>query len=415
MSVAAPLTGKPSLLAPLRGRDFRLFWAGFTASLFADQLSLVGLAWLSLQLTGSPLATGGVLTAAALPRGALGLLGGAVADRFGARRIGVLSAAARVLCMGVLAGIVLSGRARMSEVYALAFAFGAVDAFYGPTRASLLPRTVGVDELDAATGLEGSTQALASLVGPAVAGLLVAKAGTGYALAGDALLYVAVAIATAGLRVGEARGPGEPGEAPTTVWGDIRSGLGYVFGDPVVTSLLILATAITLAVIGPVDVGLAALARGHLGGAVALGATLAGFGAGSLIGSLLAGSLPAGRVLPRLLVVAGVFAVGMPLLGVAPNLVVAVALTVAMGVASGAINVIATAWLMRRTDPSMMGRVFSLVMVTQVAGNPVSLAAAGAIAQVSVPLVFAGSGALIALCVVGGTLWLRTQASSLDW
>jgi len=221
-------------------------------------------------------------------------------------------------------------------------------------------------------------------------------------------------VATAALHVGEARGLGAPGEARTTVWGDIRSGLGYVFGDPVVTSLLIVATAITIAVIGPVDVGLAALARAHLGGAVALGAMLAGFGAGSLLGSLLAGSLPPGRVLPRLLAVAGVFAVGMPLLGLAPNLAVAVGLTVAMGVASGAINVIATSWLMRRTDPAMMGRVFSLVMVTQVAGSPLSLAAAGAVAQVSVPLVFAGSGALIALAVLGGTVWLKTHASSLD-
>lgn len=412
MSTVAAAPARTSLRAPVRVREFRLFWLGFTASLVADQLSLVGLAWLALQLTGSPLATGGVLTAAAVPRGALGLLGGAVADRFGPRKVGVLTSAARVITMGSLAALAVTGTARMLEVYALAFLFGAGDAFYGPTRGSLLPRTVPAEQLEAANSIEGSTQALANLVGPAVAGLLVAKAGAGFALAGDAGLYVLVTVATAALRVGAAdRGDGD---ARLSIWADVLSGLRYVWHDPVLRTLIIVASAMTVAVTGPIDVGLTALARYRLGGPIGLGVMFAGFGAGSLAGSLLAGMLPPGRVLNRLVAVGLVFAVGMPLLGVAPNLPVALALTLVMGVAAGLINVIATTWLMRRTDQAMMGRLFSVIMVTQVSMSPLSLAGAGALAQVGVPFVFAAAGAVMLVGAAAAATWLRSHDTSRD-
>lgn len=394
MSVAlSARTGRWALLAPLQGRDFRLLWSGTVLSLVGDGLAGIALTWLALQLTGSPLATGGVLAASAIPRGALGILGGAVADRFGARRVGVITTVVRSAGMGMLALLVLSGLARIGEVYVLAVVFGVADAFYGPSRGSLLPRSVPAEQLEAANGLEGSASSLFSLLGPALGGLLVAKAGTGYAFLADAILYIGVTILTAELRIGPASR--DDGQVPATLLGDVLAGLRYAFGDPVLRVLLIVVTAMTFAMSGPESVGLATLAKIRWGGAVALGLSLGAFGAGSLIGSLVAGMLPPGRVLLRLVGVGVVFSLGLALIGVAPNLPAAMALTAGMGLFGGVINVIGGSWLMRRTDPAMMGRVVSLLMVTSVAAVPLSMAAAGVIAQLSVTLLFALAGAVM--------------------
>lgn len=392
----APMGGERagiSLLGPLRGHDYRLLWSGSVLSSLADGLTGVALVWLALQMTGSPLAAGGVLAASALPRGGLGILGGAVADRFGPRRVGVLTTLVRALGMGVLASLVLSRTVQLAELYMLAVVFGAADAFFGPSRASLIPRTVPAEQIEAANALEQSALSLLNLIGPAAGGLLVAKTSTGYAFLADALLYIGVTVLTFQLRTGSAQPGGD--EVRKGILGEVMAGLRYTLGDPVLRTMIVVVTAMTFAISGPETVGFAAQARLHWGGAFALGLTLGAFGGGSLIGSLLAGMLPRGRVLLRLVPVGITFAVGLALIGVAPNVFVAMALTAAMGVAGGAINVIGSSWLMRRTEPAMMGRVMSLLMVTGVAFAPLSQAAAGAVAQVNVTLMFSLAGAVM--------------------
>ncbi|MCA1656458.1 MAG: hypothetical protein LC713_01885, partial [Actinobacteria bacterium] len=103
---------------------------------------------------------------------------------------------------------------------------------------------------------------------------------------------------------------------------------------------------------------------------------------------------------PRLAGAGLVFAALMPLLGLTTQLPVAVGLIVLMGAASGQVNVIATSWLMRRTDPAYMGRLMGLLILTSVGVSPVSLALAGVIAQFSVPLVFTASGAVMLLASI---------------
>jgi MFS family permease len=405
VSVAVAAAARPSLLAPLRGRDFRLLWSGGAVSLLGDGLTRIALTWLVLQLTGSPLATGGVLAASAIPSGALGLLGGATADRFGARRIGVLTTLVRAAGMAVLGILTLSHAAQLIEIYLVAIVFGIADAFYGPSRASLLPRCVRPEELEAANGLAGSSNSLLQLIGPAAGGLLVAKAGAGFAFVADAVLMMLVVVLTARLRVG-ARAFEERAE-PSTLLGDVVAGLRYAFSDPVLRVLIVLVTAMTFAISGPESVGYAALARIRWGGPLALGLTLGAFGAGSLAGSLLAGMLPPGRVPRRLVGVGVVLSAGLASIAFAPNLLVAMTVTAGMGVAGGFINVLGSSWLMRRTEPAMMGRIVSLMIVTGVGAAPLSLAAAGALAQVDVTLLFLVASALM-LAAALGALTSRT-------
>lgn len=393
---AQPRTGRG--LHPLRERDFRLLWAGFATSTLADQMSLVTMAWLALQVTGSPLGVGGVLTAAAMPRAALTLLGGAVTDRVGARRLGIVTGAARVAVMGVLGGMVLTGTLRIGELYCLALLFGIVDAFFAPTRTTLIPQSVAPDQLEAANAVTATTSSLTTLLGPALGGLLVARAGTGAALAADAFLFLCVTVTTFGMRGAARRNP--VAGSTQSIWRDIASGLAVVHRDPVLRTLVILVAAMSFAAAGPVEVGLAAMARSRFGGSAALGVLLGSFGAGMLVGSLAAGALPTRRLAPRLAGAGLVFAALMPLLGLTTQLPIAVGLIVLMGAASGQVNVIATSWLMRRTDPAYMGRLMSLLILTSVGISPVSLALAGVVAQFSVPLLFTASGAVMLLASI---------------
>ena len=103
----------PNLLRPLRIRDFRLIFGGESISVIGDYFHFVALAWLTLQLTGSGLALGSVLMVAGIPRAVFILLGGALSDRFSPRSLMLYSNAFRALVVGLLAVLVLTGRAEL--------------------------------------------------------------------------------------------------------------------------------------------------------------------------------------------------------------------------------------------------------------------------------------------------------------
>src|SRR3954468_15218990 len=132
----------PALRHPLRLPHFRNLWIGVTISLLGDQFYLVALPWLALQLTRSSVALGTILMTAAIPRAVLMLVGGAVTDRFSARRVLMATAAARPLLVGGVAVLVWLGLIRVWELYALGFLFGVADAFSFPAGPALMPTLV---------------------------------------------------------------------------------------------------------------------------------------------------------------------------------------------------------------------------------------------------------------------------------
>ena len=137
-----PLESGPALLRPLRIRDFRLLFTGETVNVLGDQFHFVALAWLALQLTGSGLALGTVLMTAAIPRAVFMLVGGAFSDRFSPRTLMLASNAIRAVVVGVLAALVLGGRAELWHLYVFAAIFGVVDAFFYPALNTIIPMLV---------------------------------------------------------------------------------------------------------------------------------------------------------------------------------------------------------------------------------------------------------------------------------
>ncbi len=401
----------PALLRPLRLRDFRLLFAGESISMLGDQFHFVALAWLTLQLTGSGLALGGVLTVAAVPRAIFMLLGGALSDRLSPRTLMFASNGLRAVVVGIVAALVLSGRAELWQLYILAAVFGVVDAFFYPTMNTMLPMLVGDGQLPPANALVQGTQQLTGLIGPAVAGVVIAAFSTGPAFAFDAISFAIAATALLLIRGGRRAAPAaapDGASPPADDGGVLRSigpGLRYAWSDPAVRTLVLLTAAINFAITGPTTVGIPVLVDTRLGGgSAAFGIILSGFGAGALVGAIAAGAISR---LPRLGLVTLLSAVGigigLGILGSAPNVPVAAAITAFIGLLIGFINVRVIAWLQARTPEALRGRVMSLVMLGSVGLGPISLALAGVVVDLgAVPLLFGIAGAIVVATALVG-------------
>jgi MFS family permease len=391
-------------------RDFRLVFTGESVSLVGDQFHFVALAWLTLQLTGSGLALGTVLTAAAIPRAIFMLVGGALSDSLSPRSLMLVSNALRAAVVAVIAVLVLTGNAQLWQLYILALIFGVVDAFFYPALNTIVPMLVSDRLLPPANALVQITQQLSGLIGPAIAGLVVAAVQTGPAFAVDAVSFAVAAAMLMLVRGGRRAATSDIGDDATDgaaegLLANIGAGLAYVWRDPPVRSLLMLVAAFNFAFNGPLLVGLPYLADSRFeSGAAAFGVMLSAYGAGALGGAVLAGSI---RHVPRLglvtLVTAAAMGISLALVGNVPNFVLAVGAVGAIGLGAGFINVRVIAWLQARAPEAMRGRVMSLLMLGAVGLAPVSLAITGAIIDLgAVSLMFTVAAAIIVAAAAAG-------------
>jgi MFS family permease len=303
----------------------------------------------------------------------------------------------RVAVVGPLAGLVLTGHVQMWEVYLASAVFGVVDAFFMPARAAILPRLVAGHDLEPANALLTISSQASLVIGPAIAGLVVAGFGTGWAFAGDAACF-AVGLPLI-LWLPRVKPASSGTSAARGMGGQIVAGFRYAWSDLGIRAVLLIIAAFDFAANGAIGVGLPTLAHGRFGaGAIGLGALFAAWGLGAVVGAAVAGIVAAPRRFGWFVVV-GLGWIGLAVLvtGVVPSLLPAVALLTTAGVASGAINTYGVSWLQRRTEPSMQGRVMSLVMLASMGLVPIGYAAAGVLAQASPTLLFVLAGALMVL------------------
>jgi MFS family permease len=404
----SPVEAGPALLRPLRLRDFRLLFAGETVSVLGDQFHFVALAWLALQLTGSGLALGTVLMTAAIPRAVFMLVGGAFSDRFSPRHLMLASNVIRGVVVGILATLVISGRAELWHLYVLAGMFGVVDAFFYPALNTIVPMLVPERQLAPANALVQGAQQIMGLIGPALAGVMIALVQTGPAFAIDAVSFGVAALAL--LLISGGRREADPvadADRPS-VLATIAGGVRAAWADPPVRSMVLLTAAFNFAFTGPISVGLAFLADHRFaGGSAAFGLLFSAFGGGAVIGAIAAGSINRPRRLGAIvMVIAVLLGIGLALIGLAPSLPIALAIIGVMGVMIGFINVQAIAWLQSRIPDVLRGRVMSLVTLGSVGLAPVSLAIAGALVDLgAVTLAFVVAGAIVIVAAIAGIAW----------
>ncbi|MFL5712848.1 MAG: MFS transporter, partial [Chloroflexota bacterium] len=367
--------------------------------LLGDQFNTIALAWLVLGLTGSGFALGVILIAAAIPRGTFLLVGGVLSDRISPRDLALVSNVARAVLTTLVAGLVIGDRVELWHLAAVGVVFGTVDAVFLPAINTLVPRLVPVERLAAANAVMQGTAQLVGTVGPAIAGIGVALIGVGAAFVVDAATFAFAALMLWFVRSGgNAPTPQDgPIETRPSILASLVEGGRIVLGDPVMRSIVILSTAANLAFTGSVVVGLPWLVLVRFGGdALTLGFLFAAYGAGSLVGVLAAGSLPHprrfGSIVLAFVLLAGV---GLGAVGLAPSAAVVAVILTAIGALNGWINVVVVAWVQGRTDPDVLGRTMSFLMLGSVVAAPLSLAIAAIVVDTNATALFLAAGALV--------------------
>lgn len=278
-----PLTG--ARVSVLRGREFRLLFAGQSVSVVGDRLVMVAMPFAVLSIPGAGLGDVAlVLGASALSLALFVLLGGVWGDRLPRQRTMLLSDLVRGLAQGLTAALLLTGTAQVWQLAALQMLYGGAEAFFRPAALGLVPQVVEPSEIQAANALMGLSANVGMVAGPAVAGVLVATAGAGTALAVDAGTFLVSAFALSMLRPRALvrTGARQPFRAELIGgWREVRSRT-WVWSLILSFSAYHALVLPALFVLGP------AVSNSDRGGAAAWGLISAGFGVGAVAGSVLA-------------------------------------------------------------------------------------------------------------------------------
>ncbi len=391
----------PAKRHPLRTRHFRNVWLGATISLLGDQFYLVALPWLVLQLTGSSLVLGTILMVAGVPRAALMLVGGAVTDRLSARYVLICTATVRTFLVGAVTALVWLHVIRLWHLYLLTFAFGIADAFTLPAGPALIPSLVETEQLQPANALMQGSAVMTQMVGPAPAGLIIKFFGIASALFFDALSFLAVIAAL--IKVPEPPKISHASGARPSMLHSIGEGLRAVRNDSALLFLMVIFATLNLCIAGPVGIGLAALAKFRFASAAAFGTFLSCFSGGMLAGMGLGGTVKEPRKRGLQFIAMGALC-GVELIGIGmyPRFWVIASLLAVMGSGVGFVNVQFSTWIQLRVERAMLGRVMSVLMFSAVGLIPISYAIAGVVAQWSLPVLFAGAGAILVVTSAAG-------------
>ncbi len=268
-------------LRALRHRNFQLFVSGQLISLIGTWMQSVAQAWLVYSLTKSSFQLGAVGFAGQIPVLLIAPFGGIAADRSNRQRLVIATQTASMILAAVLAWLTLSHLVQVWHIFVLAALLGVVNAFDIPGRQSFLVDMVGKEDLMNAIALNSSMFNSARVIGPAVAGILVAKIGEGWCFAANALSYVAVIIGLFMMKVQCARRAGS-----SSPLADIAEGFRWVNHTKVIRALLLLLGLVSLVGM-PYTILMPIFADTILhGGARGLGILMGATGVGALLGAL---------------------------------------------------------------------------------------------------------------------------------
>lgn len=318
MSAALLALNERTFVSLKKYRNFRLFFTGQVISVSGTWMQNVALAWFVYELTHSPLAVGILTFCRFSPQTLFVLFAGVLADRIDNRRLVITTQAASMAVSIALAVLAFSGSVRVWPIYVLALLAGIAQVFDSPGRHALVYQMVGRAELPNAIALNTSVFNASRVVGPGIAGVLIASVGVGYCFALNALSFTAVLAALLLMNTRELHSVERPDERPTLLRG-VREGLSFARGDRRVSRVLLLVLVVgTLGVNNGVI--LPVLASELHAGPKVFGLLSAAFGAGALLGALATASL--GRASWKVLVM-GTTGFGAAMLMVAPQSTVA--------------------------------------------------------------------------------------------
>jgi len=287
------IAGTRTFASLRRHRNYRLFFSGQLASVCGTWMQNIALYWLILSLTHSPIAVGMLSLARFGPYTLLGLFAGVVADRFDNRRTVIVTQSVQMVFSALLAAVTLLGHVQPWQVYAIAALTGTAVVFDLPARQNLTMQLVGREELPNAIALNSSLFNAARILGPALAGVVLAAAGAGWCFAINSVSFLAVLAGLLLMHTDELF-PLAGRVRPTLVKG-VREALSYVQHDRPVLVLVWMAVVVNSISLN-VNVVLPILAKNTLdAGPTTFGIVTACFGAGALAGALTAATVGRAR------------------------------------------------------------------------------------------------------------------------
>jgi len=374
-----------------RHRNYRIFFTGQLVSLAGTWMQNVALAWLVIQLSGSPLAIGALAFWRFVPFTIFGLIAGVVADRIESRKLVMATQAAAMTISIALAVVTLTGTATLLVVYVLAALGGAALAFDAPGRQSLTFQMVGPRELPNAVALNSGLFNGSRVIGPAIAGLVIAAVGVGACFVLNAVSFLAVLTALAIVREEELF-PVTKDRAATVI-GGIRSAAAYAWADSQLRWILGVVTVVaTVGFNFHVLVPLLAADTLHVG-PEGFGLLSASFGLGALVGALATATF---RQASWRLFSTGTAAFGVLALLLAPvqTAFLAALVLFGIGIAFTLFTANANALVQLAAPDHLRGRLISLYLFAFLGLAPVGGLLAGWLADVGgTTLAFAVAGA----------------------
>jgi MFS family permease len=269
-------------LRVLRRRNFRLLFLGQGVSVLGDRMVAVALAFAVIELGGSVSDVGLVLAAGWAPLALTVLAGGVVADRTSRRTVMLAADLVRIATQGTMAGLLIAGAAEIWMLAVLAGLTGAATGFFNPASTGLLPQVVPDDELHPANALRATALSASEILGPLLAGVLVAAVGAGWAIAVDAATF-----AVSGVCLALLRPPAREEREAVSFLADLRAGWRAFAGRRWVWTFVAYFGVGNMlwgawSALGPT------VAERDLGGPAVWGTILGAVGVGALVGSLLA-------------------------------------------------------------------------------------------------------------------------------
>jgi MFS family permease len=394
-----------SRFAAFGNRNFRWYFIGQTLSSIGSWTQSLAVIWLVLDITNRSDRLGIATALQFLPMLLLGAPAGVLADKFNNRRLLLATSAASGAVALLFAVMSSTGHLTLWWIYALTLVLGIVLAVERPAMQAILFELVGPQLLPNAVATNGTIASVSRLIGPALAGVLIATVGVGVCFAINAASYVVVIMALLALRSSELVHRPLAARAK----GGLREGFAYVRGHRNVARPLLV-----MSVVGTVAYNFQTTfpSMVHFGfhrGAGAVGTAMSVSAIGSILGGIyIAGVKPQPR---RTLAIAlAGFAAACLALSVAPTFWAFVAMSIVLGFASASFQSVNTVVLQQATELSMQGRVMGLHQMAWFGTTPIGALLMGWVIQVSsprVPFALGGLSALVCAVAVCGTSLIR--------
>jgi MFS family permease len=403
-------TGAARRFAAFDNRNFRRYFVGLTVSSIGTWFTSLAVTWLVLELTNRSDKLGIAVALQFLPLLVLGAPAGVLADRFDNRRLLLMTSTIMGLLALTFGIIVASGHVTIWWIYGFTFSMGLVLSVERPTMQAFVYQLVGPELLPRAVAANSTINGLSRLIGPALAGVLIAAFGVKVNFFVDATSYVVVIIALLGLRRSEFVHRPLGGRAKRRM----REGFAYVRSHPEVARPLLVMTLVgTIALNFGTTMPSMVRFGFHLG-AGRVGLVMSISAVGSIVGGIyIAGIEPNPR--RTLSIVLLGFAATLVGVAVAPDYWAFVALSIPLGFASASFQSLNTSILQRATEPAMQGRVMALHQMAWFGSTPIGALLMGWVIHVSsarMPFALGGLAALVSGVAVLGRRSVRSAVAA---